>query len=119
MSSDIKYIVRNKIRILLFYGDTDAVCSHMHAQKFLDHLGLSVKKKQKLKNIYTVQEGRGVAFKIIFRSFLRLSPNCISQRLAASPAQLWYYKDVPAGFKTEYKGLTYTTILGTGHMAAQ
>ncbi|EFO99321.1 hypothetical protein CRE_16476 [Caenorhabditis remanei] len=36
----IKKIVRNHVRVLVYYGDTDMACNFMMGQQFVDQLGL-------------------------------------------------------------------------------
>ncbi|KAH7706033.1 Protein F41C3.5 [Aphelenchoides avenae] len=45
--AEAKKIIVNKFRVLLYYGDTDAVVSFLNRQKFLSAMGLKQKEQRK------------------------------------------------------------------------
>uniref|UniRef100_A0A915PNG6 Carboxypeptidase n=1 Tax=Setaria digitata TaxID=48799 RepID=A0A915PNG6_9BILA len=79
MGPFIKEIVRAKVRVLLYYGDTDMACNFLMGQQFSAALNLPVKRSK----------------------------------------EPWHFDSQIAGFKNLYKGLTFLTIRGAGHMAPQ
>ncbi|KAF7640118.1 Carboxypeptidase [Meloidogyne graminicola] len=72
-------ILKAKISIVLYYGDTDSVCPFLHGQKFIEKLNLTL----------------------------------------ISPRNFWYFNNQVAGTRTLFKGLTYLTVSGVGHMVPQ
>lgn len=42
MHPQITKILNNKVRVLLYFGDTDGVCNFLGGQLFADSLGLNV-----------------------------------------------------------------------------
>lgn len=48
MSAFIKRLVHNNKKVLLFNGDMDSVCTHLHNQQFLAQLNLELESDRKI-----------------------------------------------------------------------
>lgn len=90
--AEAKKIIVNKFRVLLYYGDTDAVVSFLNRQKFLSAMGLKVR----------------YALAHIER------PRDFQQKEQRKP---WIYARELAGFVANYEDdVTFVTFRGVGHI---
>lgn len=87
-------ILTSGARVLLYYGDTDAICNFIVGQKFAAELGYEV------------------------CCFPRALKEMLFQLV--DPKQPWTLNGTLAGFKTTYdEGLTFATVRGVGHLVPQ